>query len=264
MARDPARGSARALAEYRRRRDFGRTREPRGGETRAGGEPVFVVQIHDASTLHYDFRLEVDGTLKSWAVPKGPSADPHDKRLAMPTEDHPMEYRDFEGVIAEGEYGAGTVIVWDEGGYRNISRDRRGNEIPFAEALARGHASFRLDGSKLRGDYALTRFRGGGTDGGSGSGSGSGDGSREAWLLVKREGGGRGGAKGRAGGRAGAKGAKGNGARTGSGGAPGDPFRARSALSGRTLGQVSAEAESGTGSGTESEEGPGSGSGTPA
>ncbi|MFF9838196.1 DNA polymerase ligase N-terminal domain-containing protein [Streptomyces sp. NPDC013740] len=194
------------LAEYRRRRDFGRTREPRGGDGAGpAGEPVFVVQIHDASTLHFDFRLEVDGVLKSWSVPKGPSGDPHDKRLAMPTEDHPLEYRDFEGTIARGTYGAGTVIIWDEGSYHNLSTDERGHEIPFAEALRAGHASFRLAGRKLRGDWALTRFR---------DGSG---GDREAWLLVRR------------GHRA-------------HGGTP-DPRRARSARSGRTLGQVAGEGE---------------------
>ncbi|MFD5316153.1 DNA polymerase ligase N-terminal domain-containing protein [Streptomyces sp. NPDC127098] len=149
------------LTEYRRKRDFGRTAEPRGGESAPGAEPRFVVQIHDASSTHFDFRLEADGVLKSWAIPKGPSTDPQDKRLAMPTEDHPLEYRDFEGVIGEGEYGAGPVIIWDEGTYHVEGR-------PVAEALDRGHLSFRLDGTKLHGGYALTRFR------------------ENAWLLVKR------------------------------------------------------------------------------
>ncbi len=143
-----------ALADYHRKRDFSRTEEPRGRDGRAGDEPGFVVQIHDASTMHFDFRLEVDGVLKSWAVPKGPSADPHEKRLAMPTEDHPLEYREFEGVIAEGEYGGGTVIVWDEGSYSNLTVDRSGDEIPFADALRKGHVSFRLDGAKLHGGGA--------------------------------------------------------------------------------------------------------------
>ncbi|WP_435128555.1 DNA polymerase ligase N-terminal domain-containing protein [Actinacidiphila sp. bgisy144] len=169
------------LATYRRKRDFARTAEPRGGGTPAGGGPAYVVQIHDATRTHFDFRLEVDGVLKSWAVPKGPSTDPRDKRLAVPTEDHPMEYRDFEGVIEAGEYGGGTVIVWDAGGYRNASTDRSGREIPFAEALARGHASFRLVGGKLRGRWSLTRFRSGepGTEDDSGHAKG------EAWLLVR-------------------------------------------------------------------------------
>ncbi|MGW7101855.1 DNA polymerase ligase N-terminal domain-containing protein [Streptomyces sp. NPDC054838] len=199
------------LAEYARRRDFSKTAEPSGGGDAAAPRqphlrPCFVVQIHDATALHFDFRLEVDGVLKSWAVPKGPSGDPHDKRLAMPTEDHPLAYREFEGVIAEGEYGAGSVIIWDEGTYRNLSARKDGREIPFAQALAAGHASFWLDGHKLHGGYALTRFRT------------SGSGGREAWLLVKR-----------ADGRASAKG-------------PPDPRRARSTRSGRTLRQTAAAA----------------------
>ncbi|MFD0265790.1 DNA polymerase ligase N-terminal domain-containing protein [Streptomyces sp. NPDC127106] len=200
-----------ALAQYRRRRDFSRTPEPKGGRVAAGpdGTPSFVVQIHDATAMHFDFRLEVDGVLKSWAVPKGPSADPHDKRLAMPTEDHPLEYRDFEGVIAPGEYGAGTVIVWDEGTYRNLTADRAGREVPFGEALDHGHASFRLDGHKLHGGYSLTRIRGGQ------------GGGREVWLLVKH--------------------ADGH-ARAGS---TTDPRRARSAHSGHTLRQVAAESAAG-------------------
>lgn len=104
-------GATDALSEYRRRRDLSRTDEPKGGPAAAdpgGTPPSFVVQIHDATAMHFDFRLEVDGVLKSWAVPKEPSADPHDKRLAMPTEDHPLEYRDFEGLIAPGEYPSPT------------------------------------------------------------------------------------------------------------------------------------------------------------
>ncbi|MER6298045.1 DNA polymerase ligase N-terminal domain-containing protein [Kitasatospora sp. NPDC001539] len=164
------------LAEYHRRRDFARTAEPEGGRTTPSeGRPSFVVQLHDATAMHFDFRLEVDGVLKSWAVPKGPSRNPHDKRLAMPTEDHPLEYRDFEGVIAEGGYGAGTVIVWDEGTYRNLSTDRTGRDLPLADALERGHASFHLYGHKLHGGYSLTRIR-------------HGAGEREAWLLVKHAG----------------------------------------------------------------------------
>ena len=131
-------------------------------------EPIFVVQKHAASTLHYDFRLEVDGVLVSWAVPKGPSTDPRDKRLAMAVEDHSLGYADFEGKIGEG-YGAGAVIVWDTGTYRNITR-RDGEDVPMDRALADGHAVVELHGEKLRGGYALTR-----TD----------QGQRERWLLVK-------------------------------------------------------------------------------
>ena len=205
--RQAARGSdGSALRAYRAKRRFERTAEPPGGPVESGGAPCFVVQLHDARTLHFDFRLEVDGVLKSWSVPKGPSADPHDKRLAMPTEDHPLEYRDFEGVIPAGEYGGGTVIVWDRGTYHPTSHDRRGRTVPFGVSLERGHASFRLAGRKLRGGYALTRIR-------------SGDGTeREAWLLVK------------------ADDARATPGRTG---VP-DPYRARSALSGRTLRQVAA------------------------
>jgi DNA ligase D-like protein (predicted 3'-phosphoesterase) len=191
-----------------------RTGEPAGRRARRPFEqPTFVVQIHDASTMHFDFRLEVDGVLKSWAVPKGPSGHPHDKRLAMPTEDHPLEYRDFEGVIAEGEYGAGTVIVWDEGTYRSFSTDHDGHEIPLSEALEHGHASFRLDGRKLRGGYSLTRTRTGR------------DANRESWLLVKRA----------------DEQAAGN-------GTP-DPRRARSVRTGHTLRQVAAEAAKSAGDG---------------
>ncbi|WP_078958378.1 DNA polymerase ligase N-terminal domain-containing protein [Streptomyces sp. WM6373] len=108
------------LARYHKRRDFSRTAEPKGRLAESSADQLsYVVQIHDARTLHFDFRLEADGILKSFAVPKGPSDDPHDKRFATPTEDHPLEYRDFEGTIPEGEYGGGTVIVWDQGTYHN-------------------------------------------------------------------------------------------------------------------------------------------------
>jgi len=130
--------------------------------------PIFVIQKHAATTLHYDLRLEVDGVLKSWAVPKGPSTDPRVKRLAMAVDDHALDYADFEGRIG-GDYGAGAVIVWDTGPYRNRT-ERDGEEVPIARALGDGHAVVELHGRKLRGRYALTR-----TD----------TEPRERWLLVK-------------------------------------------------------------------------------
>jgi DNA ligase D-like protein (predicted 3'-phosphoesterase) len=127
--------------------------------------PRFVIQQHDASSRHYDFRLEVEGTLRSWAVPKGPSTDPREKRLAVEVEDHALEYADFEGVIGEG-YGAGTVIVWDAGTYRNLDDDRS-----TADALEAGHARIWLEGEKLEGGWTLQRTRGG---------------AKPQWLLIKR------------------------------------------------------------------------------
>jgi DNA ligase D-like protein (predicted 3'-phosphoesterase) len=133
-------------------------------------DPIFVIQKHDASSLHYDFRLEVDGVLRSWAVPKGPSTDPREKRLAVEVEDHPLSWGSFEGVIRRG-YGAGAVIVWDTGPYRPL-----GDES-FADALDAGRASFWLEGSKLRGGYTLTRTR---------MRAGAGRGGKPQWLLIKR------------------------------------------------------------------------------
>jgi DNA ligase D-like protein (predicted 3'-phosphoesterase) len=160
-----------SLGRYRRKRDFTKTPEPRGRRRKGGRKPRFVIQKHDATALHYDFRLEVDGVLKSWAVPKGPSTDPRDKRLAMPTEDHPMEYASFEGVIPEGEYGAGPVIVWDRGTYVNMT-EKNGREVPLARGLRDGHVKVWLEGEKIGGGYALTRTRIGGSE-------------RAKWLLVK-------------------------------------------------------------------------------
>ncbi|MFP3941183.1 MAG: DNA polymerase ligase N-terminal domain-containing protein [Thermoanaerobaculia bacterium] len=145
------------LKEYQEKRDFRRTAEPRGGSGgggTSGGRPRFVVQKHDARNLHYDLRLEIGGVLPSWAVPKGPSTDPSEKRLAVRTEDHPLEYVDFEGVIAEGEYGAGTVLVWDTGPFRNLKDD-----VSLEDALEGGHLTVWLEGEKLRGGYALTRTK---------------------------------------------------------------------------------------------------------
>jgi DNA ligase D-like protein (predicted 3'-phosphoesterase) len=155
------------LREYRNKRDFRSTPEPSGGRRR-GRKPRFVIQKHDASTLHYDFRLEVGDVLKSWAVPKGPSTDPRVRRLAVPTEDHPLDYIDFEGVIPRNEYGGGVVIVWDRGTYRNLKEDDDGNEVPMEKAYESGHLTVWLEGKKLTGGYALIRT-----------------GGDRRWLLIK-------------------------------------------------------------------------------
>jgi DNA ligase D-like protein (predicted 3'-phosphoesterase) len=158
-----------SLAHYRARRDFGRTPEPEADDGTPGERPIFVIQEHDASTRHFDFRLEIDGVLKSWAVPKGPSTDPREKRLAVSTEDHPLAYADFEGVIPEGQYGAGTVLVWDTGRYENIS-EKDGEPVEGARALEHGHLSVRLFGQKIQGGYTLVRM---------------GDDDDADWLLIK-------------------------------------------------------------------------------
>ncbi|MEX2161728.1 MAG: DNA ligase D [Anaerolineales bacterium] len=164
------------LKEYRQKRDFNKTSEPAGTpavpEKRAD-EARFVVQKHDATRLHYDFRLEVDGVLKSWAVPEGPSTDPQVKRLALETEDHPMEYLTFEGSIPKGEYGAGPVIVWDWGTYTNIRGEKR-KPFTMQESYEQGLIEVRLDGEKLKGAWALvrTKFRD----------------AKNSWLMVKMKG----------------------------------------------------------------------------
>jgi bifunctional non-homologous end joining protein LigD len=141
------------LAEYNRKRRFGVTPEPAGKPGRARKEELeFVVQKHRASRLHYDFRLEHDGVMLSWAVPKGPSLDPSNKRFAMQTEDHPIEYNQFEGVIPEGEYGGGTVMIWDRGTWEPQVED-------VDRALAKGDLKFTLHGRKLRGSWVLVRMR---------------------------------------------------------------------------------------------------------
>jgi bifunctional non-homologous end joining protein LigD len=158
------------LEEYRRKRKFVETPEPKGRMLRGTREqPTFVVQKHDATSLHYDFRLEVDGVMVSWAVPKGPSLRPADKRLAMMTEDHPIEYSSFEGVIPEGQYGAGPVMVWDRGWYE-IEGD-----TTAADQIERGEFKFILHGEKLRGGFVLVRT---GSLGGKPS-------QKKKWLLIK-------------------------------------------------------------------------------
>jgi bifunctional non-homologous end joining protein LigD len=154
-----------ALEEYKRKRRFEETPEPPPKvETKPGNR--FVVQMHDATRLHYDFRLEMEGVLKSWAVPKGPSLDPADKRLAMQVEDHPVSYFDFEGNIPEGNYGAGTVLVWDVGTWQPLSpvavngKYPPGTEADAAAMLAKGDLKFRLNGKRLKGDFALIKMKG--------------------------------------------------------------------------------------------------------
>lgn len=161
-----------ALEKYREKRSSGKTPEPFGGKP-SGKDLRFVVQKHDASHLHYDFRLEMDGVLKSWAVPKGPSLDPDVKRLAMMVEDHPYDYRTFEGIIPKGQYGGGTVIVWDEGTYEPaepVSKDRKKQEKDLLHQLQAGKLKFRMNGEKLKGEFALVKVHGRGENG---------------WLLMK-------------------------------------------------------------------------------
>ena len=167
-----------ALADYERKRDFSKTKEPSGrAKGRRKGKaqrrhPRFSFQKHSATSEHYDLRLEVDGVLASWAIPKGPSLDPRDKRLAMRTEDHPLQYLEWEGVIAEGEYGAGPMIVWDRGVFQNISETRGGQPMELADAIEKGDVKLFMLGEKIKGAYALVR-----------TGPPS---DREKWLLIKK------------------------------------------------------------------------------
>ena len=144
------------LTEYKRKRSFNATPEPQGGKA-TGKQLQFVIQKHDASRLHYDFRLELKGVLKSWAVPKGPSMNPADKRLAMLVEDHPFDYKNFEGIIPEGNYGAGTVIIWDQGTYEPIgehSGTKAAQEKILSAAFQKGSMKIRMYGEKLKGEFA--------------------------------------------------------------------------------------------------------------
>jgi bifunctional non-homologous end joining protein LigD len=156
-----------SLTKYRDKRDFQKSPEPEGKASRHSGRSrIFVVQKHRATQLHYDFRLEFEGVLLSWAVPKGPSLDPSVKRLAMQVEDHPVDYADFEGVIPEGGYGGGTVMVWDKGTWSPESAD-------IKAALAKGDLKFTLHGKKLEGSWVLVRTRGFGSK------------ADKSWLLIK-------------------------------------------------------------------------------
>jgi len=161
-----------SLEKYVEKRDFTKTAEPKAGRSKDKDHLMFVVQKHDASRLHYDFRLEMDGVLKSWAVPKGPSTDPKTKRLAMMVEDHPFDYRNFEGIIPEGNYGGGTVIVWDEGTYEPIEdiKGKKAQEKHLLAQLKSGQLKIKLHGEKLEGEFALVKTHGMGEN---------------AWLLIK-------------------------------------------------------------------------------
>jgi bifunctional non-homologous end joining protein LigD len=154
------------LKKYRSMRKFHETPEPAGGTPKRGSLPIFVIQKHHASHLHYDFRLEVEGVLKSWSVPKGPSYDPSVKRLAMMTEDHPYDYASFEGVIPAGNYGAGNVIIWDQGTWELTEPDEA------SDGLRKGKLAFRMFGKKMFGEWALVKIKGRSPKG-------------NEWLLLK-------------------------------------------------------------------------------
>ncbi len=162
------------MKTYNEKRDFSKTKEPRDVPSGKKNEkPIFVIQKHDATNLHYDFRLEIDNTLKSWSVPKGPSTDPSVKRMAIPTEDHPLSYADFEGVIPQGEYGGGTVMIWDTGTIESNKKDEDGNIISLEDSFKAGSVEVTLHGKKLTGGYNLVEMKGGKMKGN--------------WLLMKQD-----------------------------------------------------------------------------
>jgi bifunctional non-homologous end joining protein LigD len=162
-----------ALKDYNEKRKFNETTEPEGKTKKSKDKLIFVIQRHAASRLHYDFRLEMDGVLKSWAVPKGPSLDPKDKRLAMMVEDHPYDYKDFEGNIPEGNYGAGQVEVWDSGTYEPLDdTSKLSDEKELLKELKAGSIKFILHGKKLKGEFALVKMK---------------NAENNAWLLIKHK-----------------------------------------------------------------------------
>jgi bifunctional non-homologous end joining protein LigD len=159
------------LQQYKKKRNFRVTPEPSGNAAGPRSQLVFVVQRHKATRLHYDFRLELDGVLKSWAVPKGPSLNPKDKRLAMMVEDHPFEYRTFSGTIPEGNYGAGIVEIWDHGDLSDLDNsEKKTAEKNLRAGLKAGNLKFRLKGRKLKGEFALVKLK---------------NAESNAWLLIK-------------------------------------------------------------------------------
>jgi DNA ligase D-like protein (predicted 3'-phosphoesterase) len=181
---NPKDSMVRSLSVYRKKRDFKKTKEP-AGKKKAGIKrptawgvaqrgPIFVIQQHAARAMHYDFRLQIAGVLVSWAVPKGPSLNPKTKRLAVMTEDHPIEYAKFEGIIPRGEYGAGPVIVWDRGTYKNL-REKDGTLVSMESCVQEGRIEIFLHGKKLKGAFALIRMKGA-------TGTKS---LKSNWLLIK-------------------------------------------------------------------------------
>ncbi len=162
-----------ALKDYNAKRRFDETTEPEGKTKKSKEKLIFVIQRHAASRLHYDFRLEMDGVLKSWAVPKGPSLDPKDKRLAMMVEDHPYDYKDFEGNIPEGNYGAGQVEIWDSGTYEPLENNSKlSDEKELLKELYAGSLKFILHGKKLKGEFALVKMK---------------NTEDNSWLLIKHK-----------------------------------------------------------------------------
>ena len=153
-----------SLKKYREKRRFDKTEEP---IDKRSSKNIFVVQKHFAKNLHYDFRLQIGKTLKSWAVPKGPSKATKDKRLAILVEDHPLSYADFEGEIPKGEYGAGKVAIWDRGFYKNCKKDKNGKKISLKKSMENGQIEIEVFGKKLKGKYALIHFK------------------EKNWLLIK-------------------------------------------------------------------------------
>ncbi len=162
-----------ALTQYNKKRNFKDTPEPSGKTGKADSKLSFVVQRHKASRLHYDFRLEMEGVLKSWAVPKGPSLNPKDKRLAMMVEDHPFNYKDFQGVIPEGNYGAGIVEIWDKGTYTDLGNSNKKEAEKILQAgLEAGNLKVNLNGEKLKGEFALVKLKAS---------------EDNSWLLIKHD-----------------------------------------------------------------------------
>jgi bifunctional non-homologous end joining protein LigD len=162
-----------ALKDYNAKRKFDETSEPKGKTKKSKDKLVFVIQRHAATRLHYDFRLEMEGVLKSWAVPKGPSLDPTDKRLAMMVEDHPYDYKDFEGNIPEGNYGAGQVEIWDSGTYEPLDENSKfSDEKEMLKELHAGSLKFIMHGKKLKGEFALVKMK---------------NSEDNSWLLIKHK-----------------------------------------------------------------------------